>query len=73
MTYEYKCTACGHVFTCEFRVGQAPRLLYCPSLCLRRRGYGPGHASLQVSGGQGFVLKGPRWAKDGYSGKEDEE
>lgn len=65
MTYEYKCQVCGYEFTQSHRTGEAPRETWCDQCWWRL-------ARLQVSGGQGFMLKGPRWAKDGYSGKGGE-
>jgi putative FmdB family regulatory protein len=58
MTYEYVCTACGHVWEAEQAISAAP-LKTCP-------GCGTEHAKRQISGGAGFILKGGGWYADGY-------
>lgn len=58
MTYEYVCTACSHYWEAEQPISAAP-LTTCPS-CRKET------AKRQVSGGQGFILKGGGWYADGY-------
>jgi putative FmdB family regulatory protein len=60
MTYEYECEACEHKWEEEQRIS-ADALTICPE-CKRPT------AKRLVSGGTGHVLKGPRWARDKYSG-----
>jgi putative FmdB family regulatory protein len=60
VTYEYRCTGCGHEWEAEQRITEAA-LTRCPK-CRKRK------AKRLVSGGTGHVLKGSRWAKDGYRG-----
>ncbi len=60
MTYEYVCEACGHEWEAEQRISEDP-LKRCPK-CRKPR------AKRLVSGGTGHVLKGSRWARDGYRG-----
>ena len=59
MTYEYLCTECGHQWEAQQRISEAP-LKDCPAC-------GKATAKRQVSGGQGFVLKGGGWYSDLYS------
>ncbi len=58
MTYDYVCTACQHVWEAEQRISEDP-LKQCPK-CRKNT------ARRQVSGGQGFILKGGGWYADGY-------
>ena len=60
MTYEYVCSACGHEWEAEQRISDDP-LRDCPK-CDQTS------ARRQVSGGQGFILKGGGWYADGYAG-----
>src|ERR1700690_2680449 len=59
MTYDYVCTACAHVWEAEQRITADP-LKDCPE-CHQAT------AKRQVSGGQGFILKGGGWYSDLYS------
>ncbi len=59
MTYEYLCTACNHEWEADQKMSEAP-LKKCPR-CKKNR------ARRQVSGGQGFILKGGGWYADGYA------
>ncbi len=59
MTYDYVCTACGHAWEAEQRITADP-LKDCPN-CHEMT------AKRQVSGGQGFILKGGGWYSDLYS------
>ncbi|MCC6216325.1 MAG: zinc ribbon domain-containing protein [Polyangiaceae bacterium] len=59
MTYEYVCTACGHAWEAEQRISEDP-LRDCPSC-------GASAAKRQITGGQGFILKGGGWYSDLYS------
>ncbi len=61
MTYEYVCAGCGHQWEAEQSISEAP-LKTCPA-CKAER------AKRQVSGGQGFILKGGGWYADGYGAK----
>ena len=61
MTYEYVCTACGHAWEAEQPISAAP-LKDCPHC-------GQACAKRQISGGQGFILKGGGWYADGYGSK----
>lgn len=64
MTYEYFCVACGHQWEAEQSIREAP-LRTCPSC-------GGESAKRQVSGGQGFILKGGGWYADGYGSKKSD-
>lgn len=64
MTYEYLCTACGHVWEAEQSISEAP-LKDCPSCHAAA-------AKRQVSGGAGFILKGGGWYADLYSSSKSE-
>jgi len=59
MTYDYVCTACAHVWEAEQRITEAPLTEgpHCQAQAAKR----------QVSGGQGFILKGGGWYSDLYS------
>ena len=59
MTYDYVCTACAHVWEAEQRISEAA-LTECPQ-CHQAT------AKRQISGGQGFILKGGGWYSDLYS------
>jgi putative FmdB family regulatory protein len=59
MTYDYVCTACAQVWEAEQRITEAP-LTECPHCHAQA-------AKRQVSGGQGFILKGGGWYSDLYS------
>jgi putative FmdB family regulatory protein len=61
MTYEYVCTACSHQWEAEQSISEPP-LTTCP-VCHKET------AKRQVSGGQGFILKGGGWYADGYGSK----
>jgi putative FmdB family regulatory protein len=61
MTYEYVCTACSHQWEAEQSISEPP-LTTCP-VCHAES------AKRQVSGGQGFILKGGGWYADGYGSK----
>lgn len=65
MTYEYACTQCGHQWEAEQSITAAP-LTDCPNC-------GRAGAKRQVSGGQGFILKGGGWYADLYSSKKSAE
>jgi putative FmdB family regulatory protein len=60
MTYEYVCKACGHEWEDEQKISADP-LTHCPK-CKKPT------AKRLCSGGIGFSLKGPRWARDKYHG-----
>src|SRR5512142_874893 len=59
MTYDYVCTACAQVWEAEQRITEEP-LKECPHCHAQT-------AKRQVSGGQGFILKGGGWYSDLYS------
>jgi putative FmdB family regulatory protein len=59
MTYDYVCTACNHAWDLEQRITAEP-VRDCPN-CHQAT------AKRQVSGGQGFILKGGGWYSDLYS------
>lgn len=59
MTYDYVCTACAHAWEAEQRISE-PALTECPE-CHQAT------AKRQISGGQGFILKGGGWYSDLYS------
>ena len=59
MTYEYRCKSCSHTWEEEQKI-TAPPAERCPKC-------GEKSAQRLVSGGLGFELKGPGWAKDRYS------
>ena len=61
MTYEYICAACGHQWEAEQSIKDEP-LKECPKCC-------EPEAKRQISGGQGFILKGGGWYADGYGSK----
>jgi putative FmdB family regulatory protein len=58
MTYEYVCTQCGHQWEAEQRISDQP-LRDCPAC-------GQSSARRQISGGQGFLLRGGGWYSDLY-------
>lgn len=58
MTYEYLCAACGHEWEAQQRISE-DALKDCPQC-------GQSAAKRQVSGGQGFLLKGGGWYSDLY-------
>ncbi|MBK7582125.1 MAG: zinc ribbon domain-containing protein [Myxococcales bacterium] len=58
MTYEYVCSACSFQWEAEQPISASP-LTTCPS-CKAES------ARRQVSGGQGFILRGGGWYADGY-------
>jgi len=60
-TYEYQCGNCGHTWEAEQKITE-PTIKECPEC-------GKLTARRLVSGGLGHILKGPRWAKDKYSGR----
>jgi len=60
MTYEYKCTSCGHVWESEQSIKSDPEKI-CPK-CKKET------AKRMISGGTTFVLKGGCWGSSGYSG-----
>jgi putative FmdB family regulatory protein len=62
MTYEYVCSACSFHWEAEQPISAAP-LTTCPS-CKAES------AKRQVSGGQGFILRGGGWYADGYGSKK---
>lgn len=57
MIYEYSCL-CGHRWEASQRLADEP-LHDCPAC------HAP-TAKRLVTGGQGFLLKGSGWARDGY-------
>jgi putative FmdB family regulatory protein len=59
MTYDYVCTACAHAWEAQQRITE-DALRECPQ-CHELT------AKRQVSGGQGFILKGGGWYSDLYS------
>ncbi|MBN1607946.1 MAG: zinc ribbon domain-containing protein [Polyangiaceae bacterium] len=58
MTYEYVCTHCGHEWEAEQRISEQP-LRDCPAC-------GQSRARRQITGGQGFLLRGGGWYSDLY-------
>lgn len=62
MTYEYLCTACAFSWEAEQSISEKP-LTTCPSCNAET-------AKRQVSGGQGFILRGGGWYADGYGAKK---
>jgi putative FmdB family regulatory protein len=63
MTYEYRCAVCDHTFEAEQSIKDEP-LEDCPN-CHE------GTLKRLISGGQGFVLRGDGWFKDGYSSSKE--
>ena len=59
MTYEYLCKKCKHEWEIEQPIKDLP-IKMCPK-CNEL------FAVRQISKGNGFVLKGGRWASSGYS------
>ena len=57
MTYEYRCTGCGHEFEHEQKITD-DTLPACPKC-------GTPNAQRLISGGLGFVLKGSGWTPRG--------
>lgn len=57
--YVYRCESCNHTLEIEQSIKDDP-ITECPK-CSER--------SLKrlISGGQGFILKGQGWFRDGYS------
>jgi len=62
MTYEYVCSACSFHWEAEQSISEPP-LTTCPSCNAET-------AKRQVSGGQGFILRGGGWYADGYGAKK---
>ena len=62
-TYVYFCEACKGEVEEMFSVSQAPDFVSCPYCNLP--------AAKQISGGQGFILKGTNWARDKYTGQSN--
>lgn len=58
-TYDYICTACNHAWELEQRISEDP-IDTCPK-CTKKA------AKRQISGGNGFILKGGGWYADLYS------
>jgi putative FmdB family regulatory protein len=58
MTYDYVCTQCGHEWEAEQRISEQP-LRDCPAC-------GRSSARRQITGGQGFLLRGGGWYSDLY-------
>ncbi len=58
-TYDYLCTACNHAWELEQRISESPADT-CPK-CSQKT------AKRQISGGNGFILKGGGWYADLYS------
>jgi len=58
-TYDYLCTACNHAWELEQRISESPADT-CPK-CSEKT------AKRQISGGNGFILKGGGWYSDLYS------
>jgi putative FmdB family regulatory protein len=58
MTYEYACAQCGHAWEAEQRISEQP-LRECPAC-------GQSSARRQITGGQGFLLRGGGWYSDLY-------
>lgn len=56
--YEYRCYKCKHLSEYYYKKFPPPTYILCP--------YCGGAAKHTISRSN-FVLKGPRWAKDGYS------
>jgi putative FmdB family regulatory protein len=69
-TYEYECNRCGP-FEAEQKASEAP-LVACPRMMrvAVRGGFAKepcdGEVRRLIAGSTSFVLKGSRWAKDGY-------
>jgi len=59
MTYSYKCTDCGHKWDAQQKITEDAHR-DCP-VCKKPT------AKRLISGKGGFVLKGGRWYRDGYS------
>lgn len=66
-TYEYECSGCNRTFEVEQKMSDPP-IQNCPLPSARTVDAPPCGAPVQrlISGSTSFVLKGPRWAKDGY-------
>lgn len=67
MTYTLECNLCASTWEVDAPMGQVTTghaVHTCPK-CER------GTGQLIVTGGTGFVLKGNRWAKDNYGGKDN--
>lgn len=60
MTYEYKCVNCEHEWEFEQKISE-DAITKCPEC-------GEETAKRLISCGNGFILKGGGWAKDGYKG-----
>ena len=62
MTYTLRCPKCLHVWEIQMPMsmcdkGETPTCPRCDT-----------EGEVQITGGVGVVLKGDRWAKDGYQG-----
>jgi putative FmdB family regulatory protein len=60
-TYVYKCVHCGHVDEVTYPITyDKPEWRWCPNRCNR-------NSMKRIIAPTSFILKGPGWAKDGYS------
>ncbi len=60
MTYEYECAACHHEWEEEQRIKDPPKCT-CPKC-----GRDQAHRTIPQRTGNGFVLQGKGWFRDGY-------
>ena len=62
-TYEYECDECKQIFEIEQKITDPVKV----SPCIDQYYGCGGNLKRVIAGGQsGFILKGERWAKDGY-------
>ena len=57
--YEYECIYCGFKFELRKNMSESDSIEYCPQC--------GSECNKLISGGNGFILGGDGWAKDGYS------
>jgi putative FmdB family regulatory protein len=66
LTYEYECLSCGRTFEAEQKNSDSP-LTSCTLPSSQSAGaLCGGKVRRLIPGSTNFVLKGPRWFKDGY-------
>jgi putative FmdB family regulatory protein len=64
MVYDYECAACGAEMEIEHSIKESPRV-ECP-VCGKEDGL-----KRLISLGEGFLLRGSGWYRDGYEKKEE--
>lgn len=65
ITYNYECPDCKYVEELQHKISEEP-IVMCPECCEVEHVVQMQRIIVLSNTGNGFVLKGPCWSRDGY-------